>query len=280
MELKVEEIKSLEPVKFNYEDIKNWLITKTKEYKDVVYTPETITLARQDRATLNKVSSAINDEKKRIKNELLKPYVDFENKCKELMSIVDDASGTIDKQIKEFELKEQEEKKEQIKIIFNSCIGDLKEIVSLETIFNPRWLNKTYSNKKIQEDINHIVVKTHDDLKIIDSQILDEGINKAVKSYYLRNITNPSVLSLAIQEGMKIDENNKKMEELKKQKAEQEKEVQNYIMEQAKESDKFEEKNLLIIDFRVIATKNNLWLLENFLKKIILIMGGFRNGII
>ena len=217
MELKVEEIKSLEPVKFNYEDIKNWLITKTKEYKDVVYTPDTITLARQDRATLNKVSSAINDEKKRIKNELLKPYVDFENKCKELMSIVDDASGTIDKQIKEFELKEQEEKKEQIKIIFNSCIGDLKEIVSLETIFNPRWLNKTYSNKKIQEDINHIVVKTHDDLKIIDSQILDEGINKAVKSYYLRNITNPSVLSLAIQEGMKIDENNKKMEELKKQ---------------------------------------------------------------
>ena len=106
MELKVEEIKSLEPVKFNYEDIKNWLITKTKEYKDVVYTPETIALAKQDRATLNKVSSAINDEKKRIKNELLKPYVDFENKCKELMAIVDDASGTIDKQIKEFELKQ------------------------------------------------------------------------------------------------------------------------------------------------------------------------------
>ena len=267
MQLEVQEIQALEPVKFNYEDIKNWLITKTKEYKDVVYTPETITLARQDRATLNKVSSAINDEKKRIKNELLKPYVDFENKCKELMSIVDDASGTIDKQIKEFELKEQEEKKEQIKIIFNSCIGDLKEIVSLETIFNPRWLNKTYSNKKIQEDINHIVVKTHDDLKIIDSQILDEGINKAVKSYYLRNITNPSVLSLAIQEGMKIDENNKKMEELKKQKAEQEKEVQNYIMEQAKESDKFEEKNLLIIDFRVTATKEQFMAIREFFEK-------------
>ena len=28
MELKVEEIKSLEPVKFNYEDIKNWLYTR------------------------------------------------------------------------------------------------------------------------------------------------------------------------------------------------------------------------------------------------------------
>lgn len=29
------------------------------------------------------------------------------------MAIVDDASGTIDKQIKEFELKEQEEKKDK-----------------------------------------------------------------------------------------------------------------------------------------------------------------------
>ncbi len=29
MELKVEEIKSLEPVKFNYEDIKRWVTEKT-----------------------------------------------------------------------------------------------------------------------------------------------------------------------------------------------------------------------------------------------------------
>ena len=66
---------------------------------------------------------------------------------------------------------------------------------------------------------------------------------------------------------MKIDENNKKMEELKKQKAEQEKEVQNYIIEQAKESDKFEEKNLLIIDFRVTATKEQFMAIREFFEK-------------
>ena len=86
MELKVEEIKALEPIKFNYEDIKKWITEKSSEYKKIVYTSETITLAKQDRATLNKVSEAINNEKKRIKNELLKPYIDFENKCKELMA--------------------------------------------------------------------------------------------------------------------------------------------------------------------------------------------------
>ena len=32
MQLEVQEIQALEPVKFNYEDIKSWLTTKTKEY--------------------------------------------------------------------------------------------------------------------------------------------------------------------------------------------------------------------------------------------------------
>lgn len=151
MELKVEEIKELAPVGFNYEDIKKWVTEKTAEYKSVVYTPETISLAKQDRATLNKVSDAINNEKKRIKNELLKPYVDFENKCKELMAIVDDASKTIDKQVKSFEEKEQNEKKEEIRNIFNTYIGDFKELIDFDNIFNPRWINKTYTMKKTKK---------------------------------------------------------------------------------------------------------------------------------
>lgn len=117
MELKVEEIKSLAPIQFNYEDIKKWVTEKAKEYKSVVYTEETITAAKTDRATLNKVAKAINDEKIRIKKEVLKPFEDFENKCKELQGIITDASSSIDTQVKAFEEKEQNEKREQIKAI-------------------------------------------------------------------------------------------------------------------------------------------------------------------
>ena len=68
---------------------------------------EIITTAKSDRATLNKVAKAINDEKIRIKKEVLKPFEDFENKCKELQSIITDASNSIDTQEKAFEEKEQ-----------------------------------------------------------------------------------------------------------------------------------------------------------------------------
>lgn len=269
MELKVEEIKAIAPVQFNYEDIKGWVTEKATEYKNIVYTPETILLAKQDRATLNKVSEAINNEKKRIKNELLKPYVDFENKCKELMAIVDDASKTIDKQVKEFELKEQAEKEQQIKAIFDENIGDYKELINFDTIFNPRWLNKTYSMKKIEEDIKHLITKTTDDLNIIENTIEDQSLLQQIHRYYFNNINDPAVLGNSLQEYQRIIENNKKLESLKN--------TQNVTKNEQKPTESTQnitnntqniqkQENLLQIDFRVTATKEQFMNLKQFLE--------------
>ena len=38
MELQVNEIKALEPVKFNYEQLKQEITTKVENYKSIVYT--------------------------------------------------------------------------------------------------------------------------------------------------------------------------------------------------------------------------------------------------
>lgn len=260
MELKVEEIKSLAPVKFNYEDIKKWVTEKSSEYKSIVYTPETITLAKQDRATLNKVSEAINNEKKRIKNELLKPYVDFENKCKELMAIIDDASKTIDKQVKEFEEKEQNAKKEQIKAVFDAYIGDYKDLILFDLIFNPRWLNKTYTMKKIEEEINHLVVKTSDDMKVLKGQINDEVILKQVQAFYFSHIADPDCLSGSLKYGMNVIESNRKLEELKQQQ-ESKKEVQSPNIVQPAST----QEQLQVIDFRVWVTQEQKMKIRDFL---------------
>ena len=266
MELKVEEIKALAPIQFNYEDIKKWITEKAKEYKSMVYTEETITNAKSDRATLNKVAKALNDEKIRIKKEVLKPFEDFESKCKELQGIITDASNSIDTQVKAFETKEQEEKKKQIEDLFNTYIGDFKELIIFEQIFNQRWLNKTYTIKKIEDEIKHLIAKTTTDLKVIDAQIQDESINKSVKNYYFNNITDPSILGNSLQEGMKIDENNKKLEQLRNtQKATSE---EQNIKENSEKITNIVSKteNLIQIDFRVITTKEKFMKLKEFLE--------------
>ena len=103
MELIVSDFEITKQITFNYEDLKKELTIRVKKYKDKIYNEETIKDAKSDRALLNKVSKAINDEKKRVKEKLLGPYIDFENKCKELMQIIDEASAGIDDQVKKFE---------------------------------------------------------------------------------------------------------------------------------------------------------------------------------
>lgn len=266
MELKVEEIKALAPVQFNYEELKKWVTEKAEEYKNIVYTPETIVLAKQDRATLNKVSTAINNEKKRIKNELLKPYEDFERKCKELMSIVDDASNTIDKQVKEFELKEQTEKEEKIKEIFDSYVGIYKNVINFDMIFNPKWLNKSYTMKKITEDINHIIVKASEDMDVLKNQIKDENILKQVQAFYFPRIADPNCLSQSLQYGMNIIEENKKLDELKKVQEEKEpKEVDTVILDKPIIINSNNNEGLQQIDFRVWVTQEQKEKIRDFL---------------
>jgi hypothetical protein len=270
MELKVSEIQELVPIDFNYLELKKELGDKLEIYKNIVYTEDTMKTAKEDRAKLNKLSKAINDKKIEIKKDVLKPFEDFETKAKELMGMIDTAVSNIDLQVKAFDQKKKDEKLQEIVTYFNENIGDFAELINFDLIFNERWLNATYSIKQIQEDINHIVTKTKQDLGVIDTQFKDEVINKQLKDFYFRNIISPSVLSLAIQEGVRIVENNKKLEELKQKQLEEKQ--QEPVFEQPAETEKPTSVNetkeeLQQIDFRVWVTQEQKFYLREYLVK-------------
>ena len=220
MELQVSEIKALQPITFNYEELKAQLVEKIDTYKNMVYSEENIALAKKDRATLNKLSKAFADERKRIKNQLLEPFNDFESKCKELEAIVEEASKNIDVQVKAFEEKEEGAKLQEIVAYFVTVVGEYSELLDFDIIFNDRWLNKTYGIEKVKQDIDHIIAKAKADISCIDGQIEDTEIRKQVKAFYFKNINDPTVLSLSLLEGTRIKETNQKITDLENKKAE------------------------------------------------------------
>lgn len=260
MEIITSEIKDLVPVTItNYDELKKELIEKTNLYKSIVYTEETIKEAKTDRANLNKLEKAINDEKIRVKNQFLKPYEDFETKCKELMAMVKDASTNIDNQIKTFESKQDEEKVEKIEEIFNNYVGEYKDLVEISTIFNDRWLNKTFTLKKVEEDIAHIFSKLKMDLGTIEGQIEDPTLLKQVKDFYFQNLDKVDVLSLALNEKNRIIESQKKIEYL-------ENETKKIVEEIKQENAELQyERNVVTIDFRVHGTYEQIKKLKEFL---------------
>ena len=257
MELQVSEIQALEPIKFNYEELKSSLIEKVDTYKNLVYTEENIKDAKADRALLNKLSKAINDEKIRVKNTLLAPYTDFETKCKELIEIVNNATENVDTQIKAFEKMQSDEKEKQILMCWIENVGQYQELIDVDLVFNKQWLNKSYSMNKVEADIKHIIEKTRLDMGTIDGQFKDEALNKQAKAFYFKNINQPSVLSLTMQEVMRTQETAEKL-----------KTIENNVQETRKENTPVtqQEEKIIQLDFRVWGTQTQLMKLKQFLK--------------
>ena len=167
LRLVISPLQKMEAIKFNYEELKGGLTASLEKYQNLVYTPENIKEAKDDRATLNALKKSLNDEKIKIKKEFMVPYDDFEAKIKELIELVDKPASEIDKQVKVFEEQEKAKKREAIKTIYSENIGAYAELISLEKLYDPRWENKTYKETDITKEIQDVVKKADSDLKVI-----------------------------------------------------------------------------------------------------------------
>ena len=156
MELKINEVQLPEQITFNYEELKQELTEKVSMYETLVYTDEQIKEAKVDKASLNKLKKALNDERIRREKEYMKPFDDFKAKINEIIDIIDKPVALIDKQVKEYEVKQKQEKKEQIKELWSEM--DVPEGLLLEDVFEDRMLNVSYG-------MNHVKQKMLDDIK-------------------------------------------------------------------------------------------------------------------
>lgn len=165
MELKVNEVAVPEQITFNYEELKQELAEKVSMYETLVYTDDQIKQAKADKANLNKLKKALNDERIRREREYTQPFNDFKQKINEIIGIIDKPVTVIDKQVKEYEEKQKAEKMEAIKEYWDNC--DVPEGLSFEKTFDNKWLNASTSMKSIQDVINEAVAKFKNEMVIL-----------------------------------------------------------------------------------------------------------------
>ncbi len=171
MELKITELQLPGKISFNYEDLKRELSEKVKVYESLVYGDDQIQAAKTDRAALNRLKKALNDERIRQEKEFLQPFNEFKAQVKELCGIIDAATASVDKQIKEFEDQKKAEKLNAIENYWLSVLAadKIPAAVSFRMIFESKWLNASVSMKSIQEAIDAKTEQITKDLAVIDS---------------------------------------------------------------------------------------------------------------
>jgi hypothetical protein len=211
MEVKIETYQLPAEIQFNFEELKAEIAEKVKIYETLVYGEDELKTAKSDRANLNRIKKALQDEKTRRKKEYLKPFEDFENKINEIIKLIDAPVGLIDKQVKEFEEKKKADKRIEIGAFWETT--EHPEWMTLARIFDERWLNATYTMKQIQADINGWNNRIASELETL--QQLDSFSFEAIE-IYKRTLD----MNQAIAEGKRLADIQKRKEEEARRKAE------------------------------------------------------------
>ena len=225
LEVKFQEIK---PVESNFETLKVELKQQLEKYQKLVVVEEDLPKYKQDRANLNKLKKALNDEKIRVKNEFSAPIKAFESQVKELIGMIDEPVSCLDDQLKKYEEKRKAEKKEKIEAKFNE-LNDIDQI-KFYMVFDESWLNVSVTMKKITDSITKYIENVHNEIQAITD--LQSDHEEELQKLYLKTFSLPQVLArkaeidriIAQQEAKRKEEEERKAEQARiaKEKAERE----------------------------------------------------------
>lgn len=158
-----------DPVVANFDELEKAVRFNSMRYKGLQFTDKEMTSAKKTRAELNKAIDQIEEQRKSVKKELLKPFEAFEKRVLDIEGLIKEVKDPIDGQVKDYEERTKQQKKDDITALIRELTAgpykDLKILLEQNaknsapdaTILgvknNPKWLNTTFTMTAIQKEI-------------------------------------------------------------------------------------------------------------------------------
>lgn len=256
------EVKQLPVIEEQLKNVSTEIDKRVKNATSLVCTEETVKVVKELRAELNKEYKEFEDKRKIVKEEILKPYNDFENIYKQFISDKFKNADLILKgriEVVENELKNKKE--QEIKDYFE----EYKKANNINFItYEQAKINVTLSAsiKNLKEQAKTFIDKIVDDLKLIDTQ---EHKTEILVEY--KNTLNVSNAITTVTNRIKaIEEEKRKQEEFMKEANKAviipKEEIQKILQEPVEEK----QEDILTLKFTVRGTRIKLKALKEFLE--------------
>ena len=181
-ELKFEVAQTNGIIKVNFEELEKGLKEKLSEYEGAVFTEESKTTAKGELANLRKLRKEIEDSRKQVKAEWMKPYDAFKLRVDGLLEIVDKPVNLIDSQLKEMEAVRVAKRKADIQALYDSVIGEMLEYLPLEKIYDPKWENASANLPAVKKAMIEVIGKAYEEVTTIKNMD-SEAVPKALEMY-------------------------------------------------------------------------------------------------
>lgn len=256
-------VEQLPVIKEKLQEIRKEIEAKVEIANALVCTEDSVKDVKKVRAELSKQFKELEEQRKAVKNAILKPYNEFEAIYKENVSAIFlGADNTLKMKIDSVENELKKVKEEEVKEYFN----ELKEALHINFLdFEKMGLkvNLSDSVKSLKSKVSEYLEKISQDLILIATQEDKEEILIEYKNSF--NVAN--AINYVKARKQAIEEEKARQELLKKAQDEEEKrvnEVNSVIVENVKEEE-IKVDPVYTMTFSVTGTKEQLKAIKNFI---------------
>ena len=172
---------------------------------------ENVKAAKRDRTFLNGIVKQIDERRKAVKREYLRPLDAFEARCKEISGIAKGASDAIKAQLDEAERLRRERAYAALEAHYGEVADLLAPVVPYSRVHEDRWLNKTVGEVRAKQLLEEKVGLLAEDWDTLKGQRGSMGHYEVAERELFRTLD----LGTALKAARQADEEDARLEEMK-----------------------------------------------------------------
>lgn len=147
----------LPALSFDYEGLKSWAKDIADRYDGLVVQEDDIAGIKSEMAGLNKLKKKLDDARKETVRQVSVPIKEFEGQIKEVCGIFTDTYAFLGDQVKAFEERAREEKRQQVQFLIDATKNE-HQMQDMDIPIEPSWLNKSKPMKAVKAEVEAIIL--------------------------------------------------------------------------------------------------------------------------
>lgn len=172
---------------------------------------ENVKAAKRDRTFLNGIVKQIDERRKTVKREYLRPLDAFEARCREISGIAKGASDAIKAQLDEAERLRRERAYAALEAHYAEVADLLAPVVPYSRVHEDRWLNKTVGEVRAKQLLEEKVGLLAEDWDTLKGQRESMGHYEVAERELFRTLD----LGAALKAARQADEEEARLAEMK-----------------------------------------------------------------
>nr|UVY08713.1 MAG: Protein of unknown function (DUF1351) [Bacteriophage sp.] len=201
-------------IEANFDALEHRVRRMVADYEGAAYDMSedgNVRAAKRDRTYLNGIVKQIDERRKAVKREYLRPLDAFEARCKEISGIAKGASDAIKAQLDEAERLRRERAYAALEAHYGEVADLLAPVVPYSRVHEDRWLNKTVGEVRAKQLLEEKVGLLAEDWDTLKGQRGSMGHYEVAERELFRTLD----LGAALKAARQADEEDARLEEMK-----------------------------------------------------------------